>query len=68
MEALTASLAPRGKTPKTPRAKSGAALQKLQGLDPSTQIQALSAQSQGGGAAKRGISIIDLLKSTAKPQ
>lgn len=68
VEALTASLAPRGKTPKTPRAKSGAALQKLQGLDPSTQIQALSAQSQGGGAAKRGISIIDLLKSTAKPQ
>lgn len=70
VEALTASMTPRGKTPKTPRAKGGAAsLQKLQGLDPSTQIQALTAQSQGGGGvAKRGVSIIDLLKSTAKPQ
>lgn len=68
VEALTASMTPRGKTPKTPRSKGGAAtLQKLQGLDPSTQIQTLSAQSQGG-AAKRGMSIIELLKSTSKPQ
>jgi hypothetical protein len=66
METLTASLAPRGKTPKTPRTKSTVSLEKLQGLDPSTQIQ----QIAGGGVAqpsqRQGISIVDLLQGKMK--
>ena len=63
LEALTASLAPRGKTPAKPVLRQNL-LEKLVGLDPSTQIQQLTSQSARGGSAKssqsQGQSILDL--------